>query len=180
MEAPEDNPFFDGDGPNYDGVYAYGFRNPYDITFDPLSGDNRIFATENGPSCDDEINLVLAGYNYGWEQGYVCSNEAPANPEINTIPPLLSWTPTTAPTAIIVYTGDDFPEWYGDLFFCSFQDSLLHRLELNESRDAIIKHTSINGMFCQVDLFNGPAGALYFLEGGAFAEGRVKRLFAKE
>ncbi len=180
LEAPEDNPFYDGDGPAYDGIYAYGFRNPYDMTFDPLSTDNKIFATGNGPSCDDEINLIRAGYNYGWAQDVPCSDDVPLDPEINTIPPMLSWSPTTSPTAIIVYTGDDFPEWYGDLFFCSFQDSLLHRLQLNESRDAIVKHTSINGMFCQVDLFNGPDGALYFLEGGAFADGRIKRLYARE
>lgn len=177
LEAPEDNPFYDGDGPNYDGIYAYGFRNPYDIVFDPFGPDHTLFATGNGPSCDDEINLIRPGYNYGWTEGYVCRDEAPLDPALNTIPPLLSWSPTTAPTAIIVYTGDDFPEWYGDLFFCSFQDSLLHRIELDQSRTHIVKHTSINGMFCQVDLFNGPDGALYYLEGGAFDTGRVKRLF---
>lgn len=177
LEAPEDNPFYDGDGPNYDGIYAYGFRNPYDIAFDPIGINNEIFATGNGPSCDDEINLIRAGHNYGWDQGYVCRDEAPLDPEKNTIPPLLSWSPTTAPTGIMVYTGDDFPEWYGDIFFCSFQDSLLHRLKLNAARDAVVEHTSINGMFCQIDVFNGPDGGLYFLEGGGFGDGRVKRLF---
>ena len=35
--APEDNPFFDADGPNYDGIYAYGLRNSFDFVFDPFS-----------------------------------------------------------------------------------------------------------------------------------------------
>lgn len=179
LTAPEDNPFYDGDGLNDDGIFAYGFRNPYAIVFDPFT--EQLFGTENGPSCDDEVNLILKGYNYGWTSNYICRNEQ-SNSEIaeNSIPPLASWTPTTAPTGLTIYTGDDFSEWYGDIFYCTFNNSLLHRLKLNDSRDGIVSHTTINGMFCQVDVVTGPDGALYFLEGGAYAPGRIKRLFRKE
>ncbi len=33
--APNDNPFFDGSGPNNDFIWARGFRNPYTMTFQP-------------------------------------------------------------------------------------------------------------------------------------------------
>lgn len=180
LKAPPDNPFHDGDGSNFDPIYAYGFRNPFDFVFDPLSQEKKIFATGNGPSCDDELNLVLAGYDYGWKKDYVCRDEQPLDPAINTIPPLLSWTPPSAPTGVMVYIGDDFPEWYGDIFFCSFGDALLHHVKLNDTRDAVISHTSINGMFCQIDVINGPDGSLYFLEGGGITVGRLKRLFRKD
>lgn len=177
LTAPEDGPFYDGEGPTVDAIYAYGFRNPFDLTFDPIS--HRLLATENGPSCDDELNLVLSGYDYGWKQDYVCRNDLPADfaPPENSTPPLLSWTPTNSPTGITVYTGDDFPEWYGDVFFCTFGNALLHHLKMNDSRDGFVSHSTINGMFCQVDVVTGPDGALYFLEGGGFEDGRIKRLY---
>jgi glucose/arabinose dehydrogenase len=177
LTAPEDNPFYDGEGPNYDPIYAYGLRNSFDFAFDPLIDGNRIIATENGPDCDDELNLILPGHNYGWAPDHICSEEQLRDPAINTIDPLLYWAPTTAPAGITVYTGDDFPEWYGDVFFCSFQDGLLHHLKLNPTRDGFVSHSSINGMFCQVDVFNGPDGGLYFLEGGGITIGTLKRLY---
>jgi glucose/arabinose dehydrogenase len=175
--APEDNPFFDADGPNYDGIYAYGLRNTFDFTFDPFSEENRLFATENGQDCDDEVNRIIAGNNYGWKSDYVCSDDQTLDLEINTILPMLSWSPATAPTGITVYTGDIFPEWKGDVFFCSFQDALLHHLELDETRTGFTSHTVINGMFCQIEVFNGPDGDLYFLEGGGYGNGTLKRLY---
>ena len=90
---------------------------------------------------------------------------------------MLSWTPTNAPTGITVYTGDDFPEWYGDVFFCTFGNALLHHAKMNDTRDGFVSHTTINGMFCQIDVVTGPDGALYFLEGGGFEPGRIKRLY---
>jgi glucose/arabinose dehydrogenase len=44
--------------------YAYGIRNSFGIDFDPVTG--YLWDTENGPSCCDEINLVLPGFNSGW------------------------------------------------------------------------------------------------------------------
>lgn len=56
---PEDNPELDGVKSH---VYAYGFRNTQGLAF---VGD-RLFATEQGPSTDDELNLIEKGGNYGW------------------------------------------------------------------------------------------------------------------
>ena len=162
LTPAEDNPFHDGEGPTFDEIYAYGFRNPFDLTFDPIS--NQLLATDNGPSCDDEVNLVLPGFDYEWKNDYVCRQDRGANYEApdNSLPPLLSWTPTNAPTGITVYTGDDFPEWYGDVFYCTFGNALLHHAKMNDTRDGFVNHTTINGMFCQIDVVTGPDGALYF------------------
>jgi glucose/arabinose dehydrogenase len=43
--------------------YAYGIRNSFGLAFDPVTG--KLWATENGPEDDDEINLVEPGFNSG-------------------------------------------------------------------------------------------------------------------
>src|SRR5215207_10843915 len=45
--------------------YSYGLRNSFGIDFDPLTG--KLWDTENGNLHDDEINLVEAGFNSGWQ-----------------------------------------------------------------------------------------------------------------
>ncbi|MBL7749722.1 MAG: PQQ-dependent sugar dehydrogenase, partial [Chitinophagaceae bacterium] len=65
---PSDNPLIDpdGGGPQVavrSHIYSYGHRNPQGIVFGP---DGKLYADEHGPKSDDEINLILAGKNYGW------------------------------------------------------------------------------------------------------------------
>ncbi len=57
---PTDNPFVDEDG--LDEIWAYGFRNPYRISFD----GNRLFAGDAGQVLWEEVSLVVKGGNYGW------------------------------------------------------------------------------------------------------------------
>jgi aldose sugar dehydrogenase len=60
--APSDNPFFvvPGDDPR---IYAYGFRNPFRLTFTP---DGKLLVADVGQNTWEEVNLVTAGANYGW------------------------------------------------------------------------------------------------------------------
>lgn len=53
------NPF--GDNP----VYSLGHRNVQGLAWDSAG---RLWATEFGPSMDDELNLITAGGNYGWPE----------------------------------------------------------------------------------------------------------------
>jgi aldose sugar dehydrogenase len=46
-------------------VFTYGNRNVQGVTIQP--GTGRLFATEHGPYVDDEINILRAGANYGWD-----------------------------------------------------------------------------------------------------------------
>lgn len=56
---PMDNPLLEGVKSH---VYTYGHRNPQGLTF----AGNNLFSCEHGPSSDDELNLLVAGSNYGW------------------------------------------------------------------------------------------------------------------
>jgi len=46
--------------------YAYGVRNSFGLAFDPVT--NVLWDTENGPDGYDEMNVVLPGFNSGWER----------------------------------------------------------------------------------------------------------------
>ncbi|MBI1896844.1 MAG: PQQ-dependent sugar dehydrogenase [Acidobacteria bacterium] len=71
--TPVDNPFYShgagigGEvGRNIQKIFAYGIRNSFGMTFDPLSGN--LWAQENGEDAFDELNLVEPGMNSGWIQ----------------------------------------------------------------------------------------------------------------
>jgi glucose/arabinose dehydrogenase len=53
-------------GLNLQRLYAYGVRNSFGMTFDPVSGE--LWTTENGGRAFDEVNRVDRGWNGGWIQ----------------------------------------------------------------------------------------------------------------
>ncbi|MEA2575166.1 MAG: hypothetical protein QOH93_2464, partial [Chloroflexia bacterium] len=126
--VPNDGPF----GSRTDdgkAIWAYGLRNSFDFTFDSVV-TGRIFASENGPNCNDELNRIEAGYNYGWRPSYPCDDNSP-NPTYNTISPLWflgTGSPDTtacciAPTGVEVYTGTQILQWANNLFMCTLKSS---------------------------------------------------------
>lgn len=63
FSVPVDNPFVGGASSD-DAVWAYGLRNPFKAAFDPASG--KLLVTDVGEAQREEINLGVAGANYGW------------------------------------------------------------------------------------------------------------------
>jgi len=57
---PDDNPVINGVRSH---VFTYGHRNAQGIDFGP---DGTLYASEQGPKTDDEVNILVAGGNYGW------------------------------------------------------------------------------------------------------------------
>ena len=72
-KIPADNPFPD----SY--AYSYGNRNSFGLAFDPETGD--LWETENGPECNDELNRILPGRNYGWGPSETCAGDEPQRHE---------------------------------------------------------------------------------------------------
>jgi aldose sugar dehydrogenase len=156
--APSDNPFYDSRQPrsprSY--VFALGLRNSFDFTFHPVTG--ALYATENGPESNDEINLIEAGKNYGWGPERISGNRN--NPRF--IDPLYVYERVIAPTGIAFYTGNRYPaEYKHNLFVGDWNHERIRRLILDgKSRskvmkvdDEVYRHTS--GL---VDLIMGPDG----------------------
>ena len=59
------NPFVGAAVPAERLVFSYGHRNVQGVTVQP--GTDRLFSAEHGPDVDDEVNLLRAGGNYGWD-----------------------------------------------------------------------------------------------------------------
>ncbi len=86
--VPADNPFAGGPGGACDEAYAYGLRNPFRFSFGP---DGRLWLADVGQGRREEIDLVVAGGNYGWDdlEGTLCyPSGAPNCPLNGTIPPI--------------------------------------------------------------------------------------------
>ena len=120
---PPDNPFAEGGGAPE--VFAYGFRNPWKISFDRKTG--RLFAGDVGHQGFEEINLVESGRNYGWAEfeGDTCHAECPPNYErpIHAYP-----GPGAAVIAGEVYRGPDIEELEGAFIFADFMRAELWAL----------------------------------------------------
>jgi len=129
-EIPRDNPF------GRDSLaYAIGLRNPFGITVDPVSG--AAFVTENGPEAHDEVDRIDPGGNYGWPDisGPAPDGTRPGGPgEYHD--PLLDFPDTIVPTGIAVADPATAAEGFsGDLFFASYGEGAIHRVELDAARE---------------------------------------------
>jgi glucose/arabinose dehydrogenase len=176
---PDDNPTFNVPGA-LPSVYAYGLRNSFDFAFDPVV-PGRIFASENGPGCDDEMNRIEAGNNYGWRPDYPCedNSEAGPDPTYNSINPLWyirSADCCVAPTGITVYTGNSIPEWHNQIFMAVYNSGQLYRFVPNEDRTLVTSVTSLHGVTANLDVETGPDGALWYMDGGGDNDGALRRL----
>ena len=133
---PADNPDI---STNFPEIWAFGFRNPYRMAFDP-GGTNELFVADVGQNLWEEASIVEGGGNYGWnvKEGTHCFSTAdPENPYAITscptqdpdgrplIDPVIEFPNHDNPeggfgTAIIggvVYRGGDVPSWEGNYFF---------------------------------------------------------------
>lgn len=64
-EGAAGNPFLSSSDANERRVFTYGHRNVQGVVFRPDS--DQVFSSEHGPGTDDEVNLLKAGGNYGWD-----------------------------------------------------------------------------------------------------------------
>ncbi|MGH9530867.1 MAG: PQQ-dependent sugar dehydrogenase [Terriglobales bacterium] len=150
---PGDNPFGAGNP-----AFNLGLRNSFDFTFHPTSGT--IYASENGPACDDEINRIVAGANYGWRPGQPCGDT-----NATFVAPLVVFNPTIAPTGITFYTSGVLSAFQGNLFMVDFNEGRVRRFVVNDSAPGQITQpiVVVNGGFGPLfDIVQGPDGFLYF------------------
>jgi glucose/arabinose dehydrogenase len=150
-DIPDDNPF----GPN-NPVWSYGHRNPFGLAHRP--GSSELFETENGPNCDDELNRIYEGRNYGWGDGYQCGVQVGLNPE----PPLVRYSEIIVPTDLTWYTGR--LKALRGLLMGDFSAGRIHRFVMNEAHTAVTDDIIVyNGGEGIVDVATGPGGWVYFL-----------------
>jgi glucose/arabinose dehydrogenase len=155
---PADNPFSENPKVNRNPVWSYGHRNPFGLARRP--GTKKLYETENGPSCDDEVNLIKRGRNYGWGDNYQCGTKGVGD---NPKGPMKRYTPPIVPTDPVFYRGR-IKSLSGSLLMGDFGDGRLHELVLNKKGTRIKRdRTVVNAEGGIVDVAKGPGGWVYFL-----------------
>jgi glucose/arabinose dehydrogenase len=141
--VPGDNPFFSQAG-NLAKYYAYGIRNSFGLTFDPLT--EKMWMTENGPTSYDEINLVEPGFNSGWNQ-LMGPDSRNSKSAADLFPvagsryddPKFSWLNPVGPTAISFLNSTLLGTAYlYDVFVGDINNGNLYRLTPNATRDGFV------------------------------------------
>ncbi|MEM8543196.1 MAG: PQQ-dependent sugar dehydrogenase [Cyanobacteria bacterium P01_H01_bin.119] len=162
--VPADNPFVDTVGAE-PAVWSYGHRNIQGLMVDPETG--QAWATEHGSRGGDEFNRVEPGENYGWP--VVTHSREYSGGEISSersrpgmVDPLIVWTPAIAPSGLLVYRGDRFPQWQGDLFAGGLVSQDVRHIEVDDS-EAVINQSSISIGQRVRDVREGPDGLIYVL-----------------
>jgi aldose sugar dehydrogenase len=109
-------------------TFAHGFKDPEGAALHPQTGE--LWAVDHGPQGGDEINIVRGGRDYGWpDVSYGTQYDARQSDGRKNVPvgsganrregveePIYFWVPSIAPSGMMFYTGDLFPDWKGNLF----------------------------------------------------------------
>jgi len=166
---PADNPSIADARPE---IWSYGHRNPQGAAVRP--GTDTLWIHEHGPQGGDELNLAVAGGNFGWPLvSYGCNYGDPVGEACQIgggthapdyVEPVSYWIPTSiAPAGMIFYTGNAFPDWKDSIFLGALAGRSLWRVQLNGN--SVVKRepllTSLNERIRDVE--QGPDGLIYLL-----------------
>jgi glucose/arabinose dehydrogenase len=171
--VPNDNPW-QNQGEMARQFWTMGHRNMLGIDFD---ADGRLWVNEMGPRHGDELNLIMAGENYG---GPTVSNgdhySGKKIPNHNTRPdfeaPRAYWVPSIAPSGLVIYDGDMFVDWKGSAIMGGLVSRALIRVELKGTSAVEAERFQWGKRIREVE--QGPNGAMYVLEDGT--GGRLLKL----
>lgn len=157
---PPDNPRLEGWAPE---LWSKGHRNPQGAT---LRSDGALFTVEHGARGGDELNMPVAGGNYGWpviSYGVDYSGIAFSGTERDGMEqPLHYWDPSISPSGLDFYEGDLLPEWNGDLLTGGLSGQVLMRLDMEG--DAVVAEEQLFGQLGRIrDVRVGGDGAIYLL-----------------
>lgn len=150
-------------------IYSLGHRNSQGMALHPMTGE--IWQHEHGPRGGDEINIIKAGFNYGWPlvtHGREYSGAVVGEGKVSATgmaEPFLHWTPSIAPSGMAFYTGEDFPQWKNSLFVGALAQKHL-RLVLLDGKKVVGQTVFLKDWQRIRDVRMGQDGFLYVLTDG--------------
>jgi len=162
--VPEDNPFTGTTNARKE-IWTRGHRNQQGLALDPETGV--LWEHEHGPRGGDELNIMLAGRNYGWPvitygMDYSGAYVSPYTEREGLEQPVLQWTPSIAPSGLAVYRGDKFPAWQGDLFVGALVLKHLRRIDIDQSGNVLGQEELLTELGQRIrDVRAGPDGFIY-------------------
>ncbi|MGB5445927.1 MAG: PQQ-dependent sugar dehydrogenase, partial [Psychromonas sp.] len=175
--VPSDNPF-QNRGELAKTFWSLGHRNMLGIAFDR---QGRLWTHEMGPRDGDELNLTIAGDNYGWpivswgdQYSGIPIPDHDTRPDFNA--PEVYWIPTIAPSGLIIYDGALFPTWQDNAFIGGLRSQSLLRIRIAGDQAEEVERFPMRQRIREVE--QGPGGAIWILEDGKGA--RLLRLTPHE
>jgi glucose/arabinose dehydrogenase len=158
-------------------TFAHGFKDPEGAAIHPQTGD--LWAIDHGPQGGDEVNIVRGGRDYGWpDVSYGVQYDARQSDGRRNVrvgsgqtsmkgveEPIYFWVPSIAPSGMMFYTGDMFPDWKGNLFVGAMAGQHLVRLVLNGDR-VVAEEKLLTDLKQRIrEVRQAPDGSIYVFAG---------------
>jgi aldose sugar dehydrogenase len=150
-------------------VYAWGFRNSQGLAYGP---NGSIYLSEHGASSDDEFQIFEPNRNYGWPnvEGF-CNEptEATFCTANNVKEPIVTWTPTIAPSDFIYYENPSFPEFHQKILMTVLKDKKVIAIEMDNVGTSVLNQEDyLTNLFGRLrDICVGPNKEIYLATNGA-------------
>ncbi|MBA3363137.1 MAG: PQQ-dependent sugar dehydrogenase [Actinobacteria bacterium] len=147
-------------------IWAYGIRNSIGLAFDPQNG--RLWESENGPGCNDEVNRIVKGGNHGWGPNESCPNTNNSGPTPRILPKHTFGNPVGL-TGLAFCDGCGLGAAFnGDLLVGAVNDGRIRRFDLNPTRSGFdagpLLVSDRPGPVLSVEV--GPNGRIFFSDFG--------------
>ena len=171
--VPADNPFAGGGA--LPEIWSLGHRNPQGAALD---ANGRLWTVEHGARGGDEVNMPLAGRNYGWPVISYGRHYSGAKIGVGTRAdgmeqPEFYWDPSIAPSGMMIYSGKLFPAWKGDIFVGSLKFDMISRLEVSGGKVSEAERLFQDRYIRIRDIREAPDGSIWFLSVGDGAAYRI-------
>jgi len=152
---PSDNPFENA-------VWSIGHRNIFGMAF---QDNGKLLITENGATENDEINEIVRRGNYGWPIVTGFSDEFRD--------PIKVYKQVIAPTGIIIYKGDRYPELTGKPVFADYLKGKIRVLEIG--REQVESRVIADFKEGVIALAESPEGYIYAATESKILRTKIKR-----
>jgi aldose sugar dehydrogenase len=170
--VPADNPFVGKAGFDPE-IYTMGHRTPSGLTVHEPTGT--IYEVEMGPNGGDEINVLVAGANYGWPlvslgRDYSGRWQSEKFNRDGMQDPVVYWMPSISTSGLDFYTGNKLAAWKGDLFVGGVRfgeisgTGQLQRIRFNDQMQESRREALLTDLRQRIrDVRQGPDELLYLL-----------------
>lgn len=174
--VPADNPFVGVDGVQPE-IWSYGHRNPQGAGLD---ANGQLWTAEHGARGGDEVNFIRRGANFGWPvisygRHYSGAKIGEGTEKPGMEQPAFYWDPSIAPSGLLIYQGDMFPEWRGDMFVGSLKDDYISRLSLSGTSAREVEKIANDATQRVRDIIEAEDGSIWFISVGNGAVYRISR-----
>ena len=150
-------------------IWTIGGRSQEGLAFD---SSGQLWEVEHGPRGGDELNLIKKGGNYGWPlishgvdyPGPPMGDASVSKPGMEE--PRYYWAPSTAPSGLVWYDANLFPEWKGSMLVGMLRGNSVERLKIVDDK-VVNEEPLLTEVHMRIrDVRVGPDGAVYALADG--------------